>query len=892
MKRIVLLIILSTMFFNSFATHNRAGEIIYKQIGPLTYEVTILTYTKVSEAAADRCELTINWGDGNSSILPRSNGPVDPNTGCPHYGVMVSNDIKVNIYIGTHTYPANGTYTVSMLDPNRNAGVLNIPNSVNEQFYIQSIILIGTGLGSNTSPVLLNPPTDFGCVNKTYLHNVAAFDVDGDSLSFELVNCRGNEGREIETTYSEKYNMDKIEVDHEGTIIWDAPIFEGVYNVALEITEHRKDPISGEWVTIGRILRDMQIDVITCNNDPPLIDVESNHCVLADSTLTFDINANDPDGDEIGLSAVGGPLRIDPKAVFNEVIVSNPPVNSTLEWTTTKDLARRVPYQVIFKSNDFPVDPDGDPLPGLASQKVVNIRVLAPGVDNLQSAISSGLPSFDLTWDKTTVPNAKGYKIYRKRNDSTYVKGVCEGGLASDSGFELIKTIEDTDITSFVDDNNGEYFITGVTYCYRVTTILFDNYESIPSKATCIYLNKVLPSFTNIDINTTSASIGDLEVIWSKPSDLDQNLYPGPYIYKLNRAEGIDSDNYTEITSFFSLDDTVFTDNNLNTFEKIYKYQIIFYNNTSGNLTEIGKSNTATSSFLNITPGNRKLLLGIENDVPWTIDSIYYYKEIDQSLTFEYIGKTNGESLIVDNLENGKEYCFKATTYGSYSTPGYKTPFVNKTQISCQTPEIITLSCTPTLDITTNCIEDSHILDWSLDFESCNSEISGYYLYFSDNNEIFNIVDTIKSTEINTYLIDQNRFKKGFFKISAYDKLDNRSNLSDFVCFQPCVDLQLPNIFTPNNDGKNDVFKPVSNLGGDCNVGTNFNVDNFHIDIFDRYGLKVFETDDTKIDWDGNNMMNKPCAEGVYYYVCTFEKLDENGQIIEGKFKGFVHLIR
>ena len=56
-----------------FATHNRAGEITYEQIGPLTFKVKVLTYTKES-SSADRPELEVFWGDGKSDSLPRING--------------------------------------------------------------------------------------------------------------------------------------------------------------------------------------------------------------------------------------------------------------------------------------------------------------------------------------------------------------------------------------------------------------------------------------------------------------------------------------------------------------------------------------------------------------------------------------------------------------------------------------------------------------------------------------------------------------------------------------------------------------------------------------------------------------------------------------------------
>ena len=100
------------------ATHNRAGEITYRQTGPLTFEVTCTTYTKTSSVPADRDSLEFNWGDGNNEFVGRSNGNGN--------GVPLDNDVKFNIYTATHTYAGRATYRISMTDPNRNGGVLNV----------------------------------------------------------------------------------------------------------------------------------------------------------------------------------------------------------------------------------------------------------------------------------------------------------------------------------------------------------------------------------------------------------------------------------------------------------------------------------------------------------------------------------------------------------------------------------------------------------------------------------------------------------------------------------------------------------------------------------------------------------------------------------------------
>lgn len=88
--------LLVTIVFSAFslkATHNRAGEIIYERITGLTYRVTIITYT-VESSNADRPELQLFWGDGDSEIVLRSNGPL--NIDGEYQGAFIGNDIKRN----------------------------------------------------------------------------------------------------------------------------------------------------------------------------------------------------------------------------------------------------------------------------------------------------------------------------------------------------------------------------------------------------------------------------------------------------------------------------------------------------------------------------------------------------------------------------------------------------------------------------------------------------------------------------------------------------------------------------------------------------------------------------------------------------------------------------
>ena len=170
-KIILIVALLLTCFGNAWATHNRAGEITYVQLSDLTFEITITTYT-YTLSYADRDELEVEWGDNSTSVAPRNSY------------VFLPNYYKRNIYKTTHTYPGPGVYKIVVQDPNRNADVINIPNSVNVVFSITTTLIVNPSIGRNSTPVLLNPPYDKAARGHVFIHNPGAYDPDGDSLSY------------------------------------------------------------------------------------------------------------------------------------------------------------------------------------------------------------------------------------------------------------------------------------------------------------------------------------------------------------------------------------------------------------------------------------------------------------------------------------------------------------------------------------------------------------------------------------------------------------------------------------------------------------------------------------------------------------------------------------
>lgn len=89
--------------------------------------------------------------------------------------------------------------------------------------------------------------------------------------------------------------------------------------------------------------------------------------------------------------------------------------------------------------------------------------------------------------------------------------------------------------------------------------------------------------------------------------------------------------------------------------------------------------------------------------------------------------------------------------------------------------------------------------------------------------------------------------------------------------------LSVPNVFTPNGDGINDLFQ-ISSTG----------LSELGCEIFNRWGVKIGEMSAINDVWDGRTTSGEQAVDGVYYYVVIAKDIE--GQ--EHSLRGIVHLIR
>ncbi len=925
--RISVLIIFSFNTFHALATHNRAGEISVEQVGDctqsLTVRATITTYTKASSVQADRDSLQLCWGDGDCIWVYRANGPAGP--GGFLQGELLENDTKRNVYIGVHTYEARSTYVISMTDPNRNGGILNVnfPNSEQIMFHIQTTYTFPNPQfqGCNDTPVLLQPPIDIGCVGQRFIHNVNAYDRDGDSLSYEFITPLQSVGMEVPNyNFPDEIRpgpMNTLTIDEvTGDIVWDAPQQAGEYNLAMIIIEYR------QGIPIDTIIRDMQILIEECDNLPPKVETPVEEiCVVAGEVLQFPVTATAPleePNQRVRLTALGGPFEVDiSPATFlpNDSTFNDQPFTRVFRWETQCEHINEQFYSVVFKATDNFFSRDST---GLAELKTVRIKVVGPPPEDVRAASVDG--GINVSWEapyfceEAENDYFRGFTVWRREGSNIFPFDSCETGLAG-RGYEKL-----TPFNILPDLVNGRYEFRDVnveqgrTYCYRILAefaratpggqFIYNLVESLPSDESCVQLQRDLPLLLEVDVEATDTQNGAIKICWTKPraEDLDTVQNPGPYTYEILRADGLNPGNEAfqaigvqfESPTLGAMVDTCYLDEGLNTVEQGYSYKINFYTGNS-DTEPLGVAAGASSVFISATPSDQRNILSWDFNTPWENFEFTLLRQNDQG-GFDSLTTVFETQFTDEDLVNGQTYCYFVEATGAYGIEGVRAPLINKSQVICSTPRDDVPPCTPALLLVENicgeireCASEEELINtlrWSDIRDTCETagDLVGYQVFYAPMPDLpLELIDQVDDPGQLFYEHQPPNGLAGCYAITAVDTAGNVSPLSNTICVDNCPQYELPNAFTPNGDQQNEVFTPRVN----CFIET------IEFQVFNRWGELVFETSDPQINWDGTNFQGEQLAEGTYYYVCTIFENRVQG-VVEGEetLRGFIQLIR
>ncbi len=907
-KKLLLTLSLIVISFAGFATHNRAGEILYKRIAPYTdvvggvtvpvfnYSITIITYTDDGPGIADRCEDTVYFGDGQRGIAFRINGNGGCG-GCAHCGVVIVSDpnyrVKINTYTITHTYAGAGSYLIQMFDPNRNQGVQNIPNSDQQPFYLESLLIINNISGANTSPEFHNPPIDRACKDKCFFHNPAAYDVDGDSLSFEITTSRGQGGQTVPGYFFPDagsggiFGINAIS----GLLSWCNPQQSDQYNIAFIVKEWRKNT-SGVYKMIGYVLRDMQVIVVQCPlNNPPVVTVPPDTCVEAGSLIVKNIKVTDvvlpfDNGlNKVTLTGAGGAFASLPPNATLANTFTNTPYTAVFSWQTTCDHIRLQAYQTVFKAED-----QGNA--GVASSPLVsfstyNVRVVPPSVKNVTATPLGS--TIRISWAPTNC-NPPGnplkfYQVYRKNDCATYTFNPCSTGVDPASGYTLVGQTSTTTY-SLIDNNGGNGLVVGQNYSYLVIAVYTDGTQSYGSTQVCSKLKRDIPVILNVDVLSTSPTAGSIFVRWSKPltnvGNLDTLTYTGPYqfLVKYRSGQAGTFNTVQTISSpYFRGLDTSFTHSGINTTDSTAFYTIEF---KAGN-TSIGSAPLASSIFLKALPGDRRVSLSWKLNTPWNNYKYTIQRSSGSSSVFNTIATTTLTSYTdTSKVVNRYTYCYKILGEGQYSDPTIYKPLLNFSQETCATAKDLTIPCTPTLSVDADCPVGSVVVKWTNVRNICSDDVLHYVLFYKTMvTDPYQRVDTFANTST-AHAIDDPDLIPGCYAIQAVDSSGNASLMSPDFCIDNCPEFELPNIFSPNNDKSNDFFKAIKVR----------RIKEINLSILDRWGNLVYKTNDPYFQWDGVSQETKNAvSEGTFFYFCEVYEPRLTG-IRTRSLKGYLQVVR
>ncbi len=858
MKRTSVLFILILNSLILSATHNRAGEITYVQLSDLTYEITITTFT-YTKSFADRQQLDVNWGDNTISTAQRING----------HGEILPNYYKKNIYKINHTYPGPGVYKIVVQDPNRNFGVRNIPNSVNVVFAISTILIVNPAMGRNSTPVLLNPPYDKAALGYIFIHNPAAFDPDGDSLSYKMTVCEREDGRPIEN-FTLPPATHYIRVDSvSGDLIWNTPADTGKYNVAMEIQEWRNGK------KISAVERDMQIEVFETNNKPPVNLIPKDICVQAGDSIDFIVSATDANNDRITLRATSGVLTLGSCRAFFTKVDSVPGfASSRFRWKPCFNAVRNQPYNIVFKADD-----NNSELM-LSDIDNLNIKVLGPS-PVLDNALAEG-KFIRLIWESYGTTEVSGFNIYRREGTSTFTPDSCTAGLPASSGFLKVGYIAGSTTTSFTDTDNGLGLQSGREYTYRIVAVFQNRAESKASNEITSTLVAGVPVIRNVSVRHTDPVNGSIFLRWKKPDRLDTIPAQGPYEYIIYRAQDITGTVYTRISTIPTIDlnDTVFVDTLLNTQSYGYLYKIELWNKTAGNEFQVGEPGIASSLLLTVNPGDRKARFVIRRNVPWINSRYDFFRLNDVTLKYDSVGTTSLLTFTDNGLVNGQEYCYYIRSTGGYAAADMPKDLINFSQITCITPVDNEPPCAPDIRVTSQCDSLYNTIRWSISDPVCFDDVAGYNIFYKmTNDENLTLISTVNDKNIFNFRHYPGEIISGCYAVSAFDLKGNEGEKSLMVCIDSCDFYEIPNVFTPNGDDINDrLIAKTSGL-----------VEKVDFKLFNRNGLLIFSTKEPRINWDGT-YKGRIVSPGVYFYSCDVFENRISG-LEQFHLSGFVHVI-
>jgi len=889
-----------------FATHIRGGYISAKRIQGYRYEFILTIFRDSNSPIFD----SINKLYPDASISAELSSPVISSFVIPEKETEVLN------YRYEYTYSYPGVYTAYHYQLFRNLNILNMDFSSSTTFYVETKVIIDPFLAADQSPVITKAAVDIASLGSVYRYNPAAYDPDGDSLSYILVpskqfipsqtsgfpdNVPNYRDPAIRSGGLDSAGIVPAFLNlnaKTGDLTWNVPRLVGEFNTAIKIIQWRKlRENRPKRDSIGYVLLDIQIIVKDANNKPPVLRIPRDTCIVAGQFLERTIQATDPNpGNFVRLSLFGELTRLNPiddRAEFNQLSGGSSPFRGAFFWQSNCRHVRKQPYIAVFQAED-----NGNPV-SLVDIKTWSIKVVGPPpvLRRIRALTENNIR---LAWNQYECINASKIWIYRKIDSTIIQPDTCQPGMPAGNGFVKIAEISASD-TAFTDDNNGLGLLKGPSYCYRIVARFPDpaGGESLFSNELCQELPLNIPVLLNVDVAKTDSSKGKIIVRWSRNPQLILPIFE-TRIFRLGSAG---SENQLIFTSL-SPADTFCTDTLLDTKNLSYRYKL-FHRVDSNPPGQPDSSAEASSVRLDLIPGSKKITLRWKAATPWSLSGYTHYIYRKTKADFQLIDSVNQQTTEFvysdtgrfnnEGLQDSIRYCYYVSTRGSYGNPLLPSPLINRSQEACANPSDTIKPCPPpeiVLDAgpCEDCealktkTEYTRLLRWSLaETGECARDAFQFKIYFSARETT--PLQLIGVTQDTFFLHSSLTSLAGCYLVNSVDKSGNESEGSIRNCIDNCIKYDLPNLITPDGIEANNYFTP--------RCYSRAFIESVRFTVYNRWGKMVFEDDVLpEINWDGISEGRKErLVPGIYYYLVELKTKRLREQDENQLIKGWVQII-
>ncbi|NJO02851.1 MAG: hypothetical protein HC880_15270 [Bacteroidia bacterium] len=606
------------------------------------------------------------------------------------------------------------------------------------------------------------------------------------------------------------------------------------------------------------------------------------------------------------------------------------------------------PYIVVFQAQDRPAPPNNplvDVEAWLITVKGPRPQNLMAQPDNRGALLS--WDDYRLQCPGFTPAQFDEMEIIIWRREGCLDTIACQQDPAM-LGYQPIGQLP-IDATAFRDDGPLALGL-GYSYVLTVNFPGTRGGVSQASAEQCVFLPITSPLITNVSVSQTASSgTIDVRWIFPPDLGTDSSFYayniyraeglrPDSLAFQRLNANPIPASsngNPPDPNEFISFVDE--GTNALlpapNTEANPYAYRVeLLGGNNINQLTSVAFSDPASSVRLEATAAENSIILTWDYEVPWSnrsdlsrnVPGHIILRRSEQETNFQIVDTVFiGQPRYVDNGQFSGEclnpeltYFYQIRTLGSYYNQNLNPRIIpldivleNLSQIDAARPLDEIPPIAPVLSIAAPdcgfldekpCFEDptlaqrvENLITWQRENTQGCDNVSVYRLFFRAvgqadydfSNPVYEGTDTF-FVHRDLPLFEGTPSQAGCYVLVAVDQGGNESPLSNEVCQDNCLYYELPNVITPDNNLKNNVFRP-------CPVP--LYVESVDFTVYNRWGGQIYQQTNPQggeLEWNALDDNGKEVTSGVYYYLAKVRFFTQSPERAYQEFKGWVKVIR